>query len=202
MIGLLKRRSTVAVVDGPHLYFASRLYGLDIDYTRLRGWLDDNTDLIRSVYHGVLLPPGSRDPVVRLARFLLLNGYVVEIKQSRHVAHPGRGVPRTAATSIIGEMTTSLLEAAEYAQQVVLFSGSGDMVPGVRSAMRRGVHVVVVSTVRASDATPPEPMVAEALREAADDFIDLFDLRDAIKDTRCATTRRAMPAGDDDGEAG
>jgi hypothetical protein len=57
----------------------------------------------------------------------------------------------------------------------VLFSGDGDFRPLVAALQRKGVRVSVVSTIRSSP-----PMIADALRRQADNFIELEELKDVI----------------------
>jgi hypothetical protein len=58
---------------------------------------------------------------------------------------------------------------------MVLFSGDGDFRSLVEAMQRRGVRVVVVSTI----STQP-PMVADELRRQADQFIDIVELQPKI----------------------
>jgi NYN domain len=58
---------------------------------------------------------------------------------------------------------------------MVLFSGDGDFRSLVEAVQRRGVRVIVVSTV----STQP-PMVADELRRQADQFVDIIELQSKI----------------------
>jgi hypothetical protein len=58
---------------------------------------------------------------------------------------------------------------------MVLFSGDGDFTRLVEAVQRRGVRVVVVSTI----STQP-PMVADELRRQADQFVDIIELQNKI----------------------
>lgn len=73
------------------------------------------------------------------------------------------------------------MELAGRIDEMVLCSGDGDFRPLIRAIQRRGVRVVVVSTV----ATQP-PIVADELRRQADEFIDLVELREKITKTSSA----------------
>ena len=59
--------------------------------------------------------------------------------------------------------------------QMVLFSGDGDFRSLVEAVQRRGVRVIVVSTI----STQP-PMVADELRRQADQFVDIIELQNKI----------------------
>ena len=67
------------------------------------------------------------------------------------------------------------LEIAPHIDLMVLFSGDGDFRSLVEAMQRRGVRVVVVSTV----STQP-PMIAQELRRQADEFIDIISLQSEI----------------------
>jgi uncharacterized LabA/DUF88 family protein len=67
------------------------------------------------------------------------------------------------------------MELAPFIDQMVLFSGDGDFRSLVEAVQRRGVRVVVVSTI----STQP-PMVADELRRQADQFVDIMELQSKI----------------------
>jgi hypothetical protein len=67
------------------------------------------------------------------------------------------------------------MEIAPHIDQMVLFSGDGDFRSLVEAVQRRGVRVIVVSTI----STQP-PMVADELRRQADQFVDIIELQSKI----------------------
>jgi uncharacterized LabA/DUF88 family protein len=67
------------------------------------------------------------------------------------------------------------MEIAPHIDQMVLFSGDGDFRSLVEAVQRRGVRVIVVSTI----STQP-PMVADELRRQADQFLDIVELQSKI----------------------
>jgi hypothetical protein len=67
------------------------------------------------------------------------------------------------------------MEIAPHIDQMVLFSGDGDFRSLVEAVQRRGVKVIVVSTI----STQP-PMVADELRRQADQFVDIVELQPKI----------------------
>jgi hypothetical protein len=64
------------------------------------------------------------------------------------------------------------MEIAPFVDQMVLFSGDGDFRSLVEAVQRRGVRVIVVSTI----STQP-PMIADELRRQCDVFLDIVDLQ-------------------------
>jgi len=73
------------------------------------------------------------------------------------------------------ELAVDAIEIAPHIDQMVLFSGDGDFTRLVEAGQRRGVRVVVVSSM----STQP-PMVAQELRRQADEFIDIKALQNKI----------------------
>jgi uncharacterized LabA/DUF88 family protein len=73
------------------------------------------------------------------------------------------------------EIAVDMLEIADSADHIVLFSGDGDFRRLVEAVQRKGVRVTVVSTVRSQP-----PMASDDLRRQADCFIDLQDLSEKI----------------------
>ncbi|MGY3591604.1 uncharacterized LabA/DUF88 family protein [Bradyrhizobium sp. USDA 4341] len=70
------------------------------------------------------------------------------------------------------ELVVDAMELAEHIDQMVLFSGDGDFRSLVEAVQRRGVSVIVISTIAIQPA-----MIADELRRQADDFIELAQLK-------------------------
>jgi uncharacterized LabA/DUF88 family protein len=73
------------------------------------------------------------------------------------------------------ELAVDAMELANHIDQMVLFSGDGDFRSLVATMQRRGVRVIVVSTMSSQP-----PMVADELRRQADVFLDLGELRSKV----------------------
>ena len=73
------------------------------------------------------------------------------------------------------EIAVDMMEMAEHADHLLLFSGDGDFRCLVEAVQRRGARVTVVSTVKSQP-----PMASDDLRRQADAFIDLADLSEII----------------------
>ena len=70
------------------------------------------------------------------------------------------------------ELAVDAIEIAPHIDQMVLFSGDGDFTRLVEAVQRRGVRVVVVSSM-----SMQPPMIAQELRRHADEFIDIKALQ-------------------------
>jgi len=73
------------------------------------------------------------------------------------------------------ELAVDAMEMSGHIDHIVLFSGDGDFRSLVEAVQRRGVRVMVVSTI----STQP-PMVADELRRQADQFVDILELQSKI----------------------
>ena len=73
------------------------------------------------------------------------------------------------------ELAVDAMELASFVDEIILFTGDGDFRPLVEALQRRGVRVMVASTVSCQP-----PMIADDLRRQADAFIELSELRARI----------------------
>lgn len=171
-VGLRPNMPTTAIIDGPHAYMAARSLGFEIDFRRARDWLDRSCQPRHLLYYTTVLdtPEGERNPLEPLVNWLMYNGYRVETKPVREFVDEETGRRRIKGNTV-AELTVALLEAAQWAAQVFLLGGDGDLLAGVEAAQRRGVRVVLASTVKSNP-----PLCSDELRRAADAFVDLNDL--------------------------
>ena len=73
------------------------------------------------------------------------------------------------------EIALDMLRLAPQIDHAILFSGDGDFCRLLEDVQSLGVRVTVVSTTKTSP-----PMVADALRRMADEFIEMEAIRDVI----------------------
>ena len=180
-------------IDGANLYAAARGLGFDIDYKRLLKHFAGQGKLIRASYYTALIEDQDYSPIRPLVDWLDYNGYTMVTKPIKEFTDStGR---RKIKGNMDIELAIDVMEASEYLDHIVLFSGDGDFRRLVEAAQRRGCRVSVVSTLRSSP-----PMVADELRRQADNFIELQDLAPAIarEGGPARNTREPMPAVDDD----
>ena len=84
------------------------------------------------------------------------------------------------------ELAVDALRLADGLDHIVLFSGDGDFRSLVAALQEAGKRVSVVSSLE----TQP-PMVADALRRQADQFVDLADLEEVVGRDPVARAARA-----------
>lgn len=160
-------------IDGANVHGAARALGFDMDYRRLLDAFKARGRFVRASYYTALIEDQEFSPIRPLVDWLDYNGYRIVTKPAREYTDPnGR---RRWKGDMDVDIAVDVMEAMGHVDHVVLFSGDGDFTPLVEAAQRRGARVSVVSSVR----TNP-PMAADELRRAADVFIDLADLADAI----------------------
>src|ERR1700685_89267 len=151
-------------IDGANLYATAKSLGFDIDYKRLLREFQSRGYLVRAFYYTAVIEDQEYSSIRPLIDWLDYNGYTVVTKAPKEV------VDQTGRRKGQGNM-----EIAPHIDQMVLFSGDGDFRSLVEAVQRRGVRVVVVSTI----STQP-PMVADELRRQCDQFTDLIELQSKI----------------------
>lgn len=163
-------------IDGSHLYAASKALGFDIDYKLLREEFKRRGKFVRALYY-TTLPESSEEysPVRPLVDWLAYNGFSRVTKVAREFTdNEGR---RKVKGNINVDLAVDAMELAKTGRldHVVLFIGDGDFRSLIDGLQRCGVRVSVVSTTRSQP-----PMVSDELRRAADNFVELDELRDVI----------------------
>jgi len=160
-------------IDGANLYATAKALGFDIDYKRLLREFQTRGYLLRAFYYTAVIEDQEYSSIRPLIDWLDYNGYTVVTKATKEfVDQTGR---RKVKGNMDIELAVDAMEIAEHIDQMVLFSGDGDFRSLVEAMQRRGVRVVVVSTI----STQP-PMVADELRRQADQFVDIIELQPKI----------------------
>ena len=168
-------------IDGATLYSAARALGLEIDFRKLLKEFQTRGRLIRANYYTALVENDDYSPIRPLVDWLAYNGFNVVKKPAREfVDRDGR---KRVRGNMDVELAVDMLEAAGWADHIVLFSGNGDFRRLVEAVKAKGVRVSVVSTM---NATPP--MISDELRREADTFIELVDLGELIARPRRETS--------------
>ncbi|MGC6454709.1 MAG: NYN domain-containing protein [Candidatus Puniceispirillaceae bacterium] len=165
---------TVLFIDGSNFYAAARSLGMDIDYARMRAHFAKDAHLIRAYYYTALPEDQEYSPLRPLIDWLDYNGYAVVSKLTREFTDPETGKRRIKGNMDM-EIALDMLRLAPQIDHAILFSGDGDFCRLLEDVQGMGVRVTVVSTTKTSP-----PMVADALRRMADQFIEMESIRDVI----------------------
>ena len=177
-------------IDGANLYAAARAVGLEIDFRKLLKEFQTRGRLVRANYYTALVENDDYSPIRPLVDWLAYNGFNVIKKPAREfVDREGR---KRMRGNMDVDLAVDLIEAATWADHIVLFSGNGDFRRAVEAVKAKGVRVSVVSTM---DSAPP--MISDDLRREADTFIELVDLAELIARPRRETGDSPHPADDD-----
>jgi uncharacterized LabA/DUF88 family protein len=160
-------------IDGANLYSAAKGLAFDIDYRKLLEEFKKRGRLIRAYYYTALLEDQDFSPIRPLVDWLDYNGYTLITKAAREFTDAsGR---RRVKGDMDVEIAVDMLGAAAFLDHVFLFSGDGDFLPLVDAMQRRGVRMSIISTIKSQP-----PMIADDLRRAADNFLDLADLSQLV----------------------
>ena len=160
-------------IDGANLYAATKALGFDIDYKLLLSEFMSRGKMVRAFYYTALIESEEYSPVRPLVDWLDYNGFTLVTKPTKvFIDSTGR---RKIKGNMDIEFVVDAIEMADHVDHIVLFSGDGDLKPLVAALQRKGVRVSVVSTIRSSP-----PIIADALRRQADNFIELEELKDVI----------------------
>ncbi len=160
-------------IDGSNLYAAAKALSFDIDYKLLRQEFMRRGKLIRAFYYTALLENEEYSPIRPLVDWLAYNGFKMVTKTAKeYVDAQGR---RKIKGNMEIDLTVDAMAIADHVDHIVLFSGDGDYRPLIEGLQRKGLRVSVVSTIRSQP-----PMISDELRRQADNFIELYELRDAI----------------------
>ena len=158
-------------IDGANFYATCRDLDLEVDFTKLRGYFAERSNLIRAYYY-TALHEGVETPLKRMIDFLDYNNYTVVTKPAKTFADPASGEMRTKGNMDM-ELAIDMLTLSPSLDKVYLFSGDGDFCRLVREVQRQGIQVVAVSS-RGTN------ILSDDLRRQADDFLDLLDIKKQI----------------------
>lgn len=178
-------------IDGANLYSAARAAGLEIDFRKLLKEFQSRGRLVRASYYTTIVETDAYSPVRPLVDWLAYNGFNVVKKPAREFTDR-EGRKRTRGNVDV-ELAVDMLEAAAYADHIVLFSGNGDFRRLVEAVKARGVRVSVVSAL-----APGPAAVSDDLRREADTFIDLSDLGELVARPRRDLADSADEPDDED----
>jgi uncharacterized LabA/DUF88 family protein len=153
-------------IEGANLYAVSKFLDLNIDYKRLLDHFQNKSRFVRANYYTAIIEDQEYNSIRPLMDFLDYNGYRVITKATKeHVDSAGR---RRVKGNVDVEMTVDMIEAAKFAEHLVLFSSDSDLVPAVDAVQRLGAVV--------SDKT----MCGDDLRRKADAFVEIKNVASII----------------------
>jgi len=181
-------------VDGWNFKYATYdSFGIHVDFVKLLEILSKDSILIRAYYYTGEWTTDSIEQYVKLTnspdpqavreeldaqirrsqsfhRFLNRNGYMVVRKPLKVFA----GGSIKADLDL--ELAIDMLSLVDRCDKYVLVSGDGDFVPLIKAVAQRGVRIQVLSTQHPDAYARCNFKAADELVDAADEFIELYDL--------------------------
>jgi uncharacterized LabA/DUF88 family protein len=156
--------STSVLIDGINTHYAFKNLGWAPDYKKLLKYLNENT-LLRKVYYFITIDSRNEDnSIMKLLDWLDYNGYNVRITDTDD-----------RRKGIEVDLAVEAMALAPVTDQFILFTGNSQYVPLARKLDSMGKVVVICSTLL------NQRMASDALRRAADHFIELDHLRSYIE---------------------
>ncbi len=156
-------------IDGANVYAAAKRLGWNFDHRKILEHFAAQGRLYNAFYY-TAIPAPVDDKQKRFIDALTYMGYTVRTKTLQENTDENGDSFRRANLDI--EIVTDLLTTAELYDVAVLLTGDGDFERPVEVLRTRGKRVVVASI--------PE-MTSYELRNAADEYIDLKDIRAAVE---------------------
>jgi len=160
-------KRTAIFIDGSNLHATTKALHWNMDYKRLRDWLNASYTTTGLNYYTAVRQV-ENNPVVNLVNWLSYNGFRVKSKETKE------WVDIKGHTHVKGNMDIEmavdalLLAETNSVDHMLFFTGDGDFRRVVEAIQDKGVTVSVASTLK-------PPMIADELRRQADDFVELFD---------------------------
>lgn len=174
MFGVRPQDRVAVFIDGPNLYGAARSAAFEIDFKNFNALVEGEGRLVRSYYYTPLADTEEFNAVKPLVDFLGYNGFTVVTKPLKeYVDSDGR---RRIKGNMNVEMAVDALSLADSVDQMIFFSGDGELSALIEAVQRKGVRVTVVSSKSGST-----PMISDELRRQADNFIDISALADKLR---------------------
>jgi len=161
-------------IDGANLYSAAKALDFDIDYKLLLNWAAERGRLLRAFYYTAVADDQDYSPLRPLVDWLDYNGYTVVQKPVKEYIDDN-GQRRIKGNMDI-ELAVDMMEIAEQADHIILFSGDGDFRRVLEAVQKKGVRVTVISTLKSNPA-----MISDDLRRQADHFLELDLLVEEIQ---------------------
>ncbi|WP_291424828.1 NYN domain-containing protein [Deinococcus sp.] len=156
-------------IDGANVYAAAKRLGWNFDHRKILDHFAAFGQLYNAFYY-TAVPAPMDDKQKRFIDALTYMGYTVRTRVLREVTNENGDTYRHANLSI--DLVTDLLMTGDRYDVAVLLTGDGDFERPVEVLRARGKRIVVASI--------PE-MTSYELRNAADQYVDLKDIRSEVE---------------------
>lgn len=161
-------------IDAPSFYPMIRAIDLNVDYGKLRSLFTKDFRLVKAFYFATLIyTTNNHCSVLPLVDWLDFNGYTTVT--STVYLRDDSDRPRTKHHIV--DLTVRAMALFDSIDHYVIISNDGDLSSLVRELSLRGKTVTVIGSMRGSSTSP---YVADELRRAADDFVDIKTMAEYI----------------------
>ncbi|MGC8972252.1 MAG: NYN domain-containing protein [bacterium] len=155
-------------IDGNNLYFVQRKLKWNIDFEKLLNYFKGNENFYNAFYYSGYDTNDQNQE--NFLKALTLIGYTVRKKPLKTISSVDNEEKQKSNMDV--EMTLDLILTANHYDEVYLFSGDSDFESVIEYLRMMGKEIVVVSTLG---------HIAIELRNAADRYVDLADLRQYLE---------------------
>lgn len=150
------------VVDGQHTLNTAKSIKLDLDWGKIAEFFGRQAIMVTTRFFTPMQEGPAFNPNRPLADWLEFHGWQVVTQEND--------------TAV--EMTVDVMEMSPWVDHFVLATGDAMFVPLVDAIKRKGRRVTILASLKAGSDS-----CEEELRRAADDFMDLNDLRSVFART-------------------
>lgn len=175
------RGTKIAILfDGSRMNSMAKALQVFVDYNRVLEWagnLERDSDVVSAKFFTQL--PAGDHPIYKTIDFLQFNGWQVVERNARMV----QGNDPNGREIMSGDMDTYIVaECVKLAHlggvdRVIIFSGSGDLVPGVDALREKLIAVDVVGIYKDGERSFISP---DLRRAVSGHVIELADIADDI----------------------
>ncbi|MGG6270733.1 NYN domain-containing protein [Leptolyngbya sp. AN03gr2] len=161
----LHRGRLMIFIDGANLFYAASQMGVEIDYAKLLRYFQQQSTLVYAFFYTGVDPTNTRQQA--FLTWMRRNGYRVVTKD---VLFNSSGSKRVSRMNV--EIAVDMMRFAKDCDTEILISGDGDLAYAVSAVSYVGAKVEVIAL---------RSMTHESLTKVADNFIDLFTIREEIQ---------------------
>jgi uncharacterized LabA/DUF88 family protein len=159
----LEDLSTAVLIDGINSHYVFKSLMWMPDYKKMLDYFR-KTVILKKIYYFVSLDNQEENSIIRLIDWLDYNGFICKVTESDE---RNRGIQV--------DFTVQAMKLLSSVDHFVLFTGNSQFVPLVKYLDDAGKVVTICSTLL------NQKMVSDALRRAADSFVEINDLRKEIE---------------------
>jgi uncharacterized LabA/DUF88 family protein len=156
--------TTAILIDGINSHYAWKSLNWMPDYKRMLDYFK-RVVILKKIYYFVSLDKDQEEnSIIRLIDWLDYNGFICKVTDTDE---RGRGIQV--------DFTVQAMKLVPAVDHFILFTGNSQFVPLVKYLDDAGKIVTICSTLL------NQKMVSDDLRRAADNFVEINDLREHIE---------------------